>query len=176
MCKHRQPYACARVEGPRSSLRTSRAGCIWRTAGTESVSGVPAAFVRWRNAGRWSGICRNRLILSLAFRIGGPNNYVPIEATPSLPVLLFTLAVSSPDRACFWYRTGGWRHAAIRPRHCGEEQIAPLAEAVRGHRRCLCRADSGVAGVVSAAALLSRSLQNLEHQNFGFETKDRYIA
>src|SRR5205085_1950353 len=35
-----------------------------------------------------------RLILSLAFQIGGPNNYVPIEATPSWPVLLFTLGVS----------------------------------------------------------------------------------
>src|SRR6185437_1186142 len=35
-----------------------------------------------------------RLILHLAFRIGGPNNYVPIEATPSWPVLLFTLVVS----------------------------------------------------------------------------------
>ena len=32
-----------------------------------------------------------RLIVSLAFRIGGPNNYVPIEATPSWPGLLFTL-------------------------------------------------------------------------------------
>ena len=35
-----------------------------------------------------------KLILHLAFQIGGPNNYVPIEATPSWPVLLFTLAVS----------------------------------------------------------------------------------
>ena len=33
-----------------------------------------------------------RLILHLAFQIGGPNNYVPIDATPSWPVLLFTLA------------------------------------------------------------------------------------
>jgi predicted permease len=30
--------------------------------------------------------------------------------------------------------------------------------------------------LLSAAALLGRSLRNLEHQNFGFETKDRYIA
>jgi putative ABC transport system permease protein len=35
-----------------------------------------------------------RLILYLAFEIGGPNNYVPIDATPSWPVLLFALAVS----------------------------------------------------------------------------------
>jgi len=30
--------------------------------------------------------------------------------------------------------------------------------------------------LLSAAALLGKSLQNLEHQNFGFESKDRYIA
>src|SRR3954468_21024261 len=35
-----------------------------------------------------------RLILHLAFENGDPNNYVPISATPSLPVLLFTLCVS----------------------------------------------------------------------------------
>src|ERR1041385_6837376 len=35
-----------------------------------------------------------KLILHLAFKIGGPNNFVPINATPSLPVLLFTLGVS----------------------------------------------------------------------------------
>jgi predicted permease len=30
--------------------------------------------------------------------------------------------------------------------------------------------------LLSAAALLGQSLRNLEHQNFGFETRDRYIA
>ena len=30
--------------------------------------------------------------------------------------------------------------------------------------------------LLSTAALLGKSLRNLEHQNFGFETKDRYIA
>lgn len=30
--------------------------------------------------------------------------------------------------------------------------------------------------LLSTAALLSQSLRNLEHQNFGFETKDRYVA
>jgi hypothetical protein len=34
------------------------------------------------------------MIVSLAFQIGGPNNYVPLQAAPSRPVLLFTLAVS----------------------------------------------------------------------------------
>jgi putative ABC transport system permease protein len=36
-----------------------------------------------------------RLILYLAFQTGGPNNYVPVSATPSWPVLLFTLGISA---------------------------------------------------------------------------------
>src|SRR5579859_1907310 len=35
-----------------------------------------------------------RMILHLAFQIGPPNNYVPINVSPSLPVLLFTLGTS----------------------------------------------------------------------------------
>ena len=30
--------------------------------------------------------------------------------------------------------------------------------------------------LLSAAAMLAQSLRNLEHQNFGFETKDHYLA
>ena len=47
-----------------------------------------------------------RLILHLAFQIGGPNNYVPISATPSWPVLLFTLGISATDGSHFWNRAG----------------------------------------------------------------------
>src|ERR1700733_8096230 len=36
-----------------------------------------------------------RLILYLAFQNSGPNNYVPINATPSWPVLLFTLGTAA---------------------------------------------------------------------------------
>ena len=35
-----------------------------------------------------------RLILYLAFEAGSPNNYVPVSASPSWPVLLFALGVS----------------------------------------------------------------------------------
>src|SRR6185503_4631361 len=35
-----------------------------------------------------------RLILHLAFQLGGPNNYVPVSPEPSWPVLLFALGVS----------------------------------------------------------------------------------
>src|SRR5215471_3313947 len=35
-----------------------------------------------------------RLILHLAFQLGGRNNYVPIDAAPSWPIMLFTLGIS----------------------------------------------------------------------------------
>src|SRR5580658_10200313 len=43
----------------------------------------------------------SKLILYLAFQIGGPNNWVPIDAAPSWPVLLFTLGISIVTGAVF---------------------------------------------------------------------------
>ena len=63
-----------------------------------------------------------------------------------------------------------------RRRRCGAP-AARLAPGARGHRKSLVIAQIAVSIVLlSAAALLGQSLRNLEHQNFGFETKDRYIA
>jgi predicted permease len=117
-----------------------------------------------------------RLILHLAFQIGGPNNFVPIDATPSWPVLLFTLAISMLTGIIFGI-VPAWMTSHADP-----------IEALRGANRSMggnrsWAQKSLVIGQVamslvllSAAALLGRSLRNLEHQNFGFETEGRYIA
>lgn len=117
-----------------------------------------------------------RLILHLAFQIGGPNNYVPISATPSVPVLLFTLGVSVLTGLIF----------GIAPAWVTSH--ADLVEALRGANRSVGSGRSwaqkslviaqGAMSLVllSAAALLGQSLRNLQHQNFGFETQGRYIA
>jgi predicted permease len=117
-----------------------------------------------------------KLIVSLAFRIGGPNNYVPIQTTPSWPVLLFTLGVSVLTGVLFGVAPA-WMAAHTDP-----------VEALRGAKRsvgagrsrvqkALVMAQVAVSLVLlSAAALLSKSLRNLEHQNFGFEMQQRYIA
>jgi predicted permease len=117
-----------------------------------------------------------KLILHLAFQIGGPNNFVPIDATPSWPVLLFTLAISMLTGVIFGI-VPAWMTSHADP----IEALRGANRSVGGHRSWAQR--SLVIGQVamslvllSAAALLGRSLRNLEHQNFGFETEGRYIA
>ena len=117
-----------------------------------------------------------RLILHLAFQIGGPNNYVPIDATPSWPVLLFTLAMSVLTGIIF-----GIAPAWVTSHADPVEALRGVNRSVGGQRswaqKSLVIAQAAMSVVLlSAAALLVQSLRNLEHQNFGFETQGRYIA
>jgi predicted permease len=117
-----------------------------------------------------------RLILHLAFRIGGPNNYVPINATPSFPVLLFTLGISVLTGVIF-----GIAPAWVTSHADPVEALRGANRSVGGGRswaqRCLVIAQGAISLVLlSAAALLDQSLRNLQHQDFGFETQGRYIA
>jgi predicted permease len=117
-----------------------------------------------------------KLIVSLAFQIGGRDNWVPLEAAPSLPVLLFTLAVSVITGVLFGIAPA-WMTSHTDP-----------ADALRGAGRSVGAGRSWVQKslviaqitvsvvLLSAAAMLSQSLRNLEHQNFGFEPQGRYIA
>jgi predicted permease len=117
-----------------------------------------------------------KLIIGLAFQIGGPNNYVPLDPTPSWAVLLFTFAVSLLTGVVFGIAPA-WMVSRTDP-----------ADALRGAGRSVGAGRSWVQKslvigqvavslvLLSAAALLSRSLRNLERQDFGFETEGRYIA
>src|SRR5437763_1084641 len=117
-----------------------------------------------------------RLILHLAFENGGPNSYVPISATPSLPVLLFTLGISVLTGIIF-----GIAPAWVTSQADPVEALRGANRAGGGGRswaqRSLVMAQRAVSVVLlSAAALLGQSLRNLQHQNFGFETQGRYLA
>ena len=117
-----------------------------------------------------------RLILYLAFQNGDPNNFVPVNATPSLPVLFFTFGISVLTGIIFGIAPA-WMTSHADP-----------VEALRGANRAVGGRSSwaqkslviGQAAMslvlLSTAALLGKSLRNLEHQNFGFETEGRYIA
>ncbi|HTC91699.1 MAG TPA: ABC transporter permease [Bryobacteraceae bacterium] len=117
-----------------------------------------------------------RLILYLAFRIGGPHNYVPIDAAPSWPILLFTLGVSVLTGVIFGI-VPAWMTS-----HADPADALRAAGRSVGAGRSLVQKSLVISQVtvslvlLSAAAMLGRSLRNLEHQNFGFETRGRYIA
>lgn len=116
-----------------------------------------------------------RSILHLAFQTG-PNNYVPITATPSWPVLLFTLAVSFSTGIIFGIAPA-WMISQVDP----IEALRGAGRSVAGGgsfaQRSLVIAQAAMSLVLlSAAALLGQSLRNLQHQDFGFEIGGRYIA
>jgi len=117
-----------------------------------------------------------RLILYLAFEIGGPNNYVPVSPAPSWPVLFFTLGVSILTGMIFG-TAPAWMTSHSDP----VEALRGANRSVGGRsswaQKSLVIAQAAMSLVLlSAAALLAQSLRNLEHQNFGFETDGRYIA
>jgi predicted permease len=112
-----------------------------------------------------------RTILHLAFG----NDYVPIQATPSLPVLAFSFTTSFLTGILFGMAPA-WMTANANP-----------AEALRGAGRSTGRRGTwGQKALVvvqaalslvllCAAGLLTRSLTNMQHRNFGFDTTNRYI-
>ncbi len=114
-----------------------------------------------------------RAFLLLAFHGA---KYVPIDAVPSLPVLGYAFLLSLVTGILF-----GTLPAWI-------SSHADPAEALRGGNRTTgARATFPQRSLVvlqatlslillGGAGLLSESLRNLEHQRFGFETKDRLIV
>src|SRR5437660_381860 len=115
-----------------------------------------------------------RLILHLAF--SNPHSDVPISATPSVPVLLFTLGISVLTGIIF-----GIAPAWVTSQSDPVEALRGAQRSVSGGgswaQKSLVIAQGAVSLVLlSAAALLGQSLRNLQHQNFGFETQGRYLA
>jgi predicted permease len=157
----------------RAALGASRARLV-RKALAESlalsvlgaVAGIAVAYVG------------ARLVLSLAFS-GDP--MVPVGAAPSIPVLLFALGISLMTGVVFGIAPA-WMTSHAEP-----------IEALRGANRSV-GSDRGFFGTVgaqktlvivqvavslvllSAAAMLGQSLRNLEHQNFGFDSRGRYLV
>jgi putative ABC transport system permease protein len=117
-----------------------------------------------------------KLILYLAFPPNASNTFVPIDATPSWPVLLFTFGISILTGVVFGIAPA-WMTSHADP----VEALRGANRAVGAQRswaqKLLVIAQTAMSLVLlSAAALLAQSLRNLEHQNFGFETRGRYIA
>ena len=114
-----------------------------------------------------------RAILLLAFRGA---TYVPIDPTPSLPVLLFALAVSVLTGVVFSVAPA-WAASHTRP-------LETLRSAGRGNTERLALPQKSLVVLQAAlslillvgAGLATQSLRQLENQNFGFQTRGRMIV
>jgi len=118
------------------------------------------------------------LILHLAFSRSGA--WVPIDATPSTAVLLFTLAVSVITGLIFGIAPAWMASDAepIKAMH-GANRAVGLNRGVFGSaaQKVLVIVQAAVSLVLlSAAAMLGQSLRNLERQNFGFDAGGRYVV
>jgi putative ABC transport system permease protein len=110
-----------------------------------------------------------RLIVHLAFQTGGPNNFVPISAAPSIPVLLFTLGISVMTGVIFGIAPA-WVTSHADPVEALRGANRSVGSGHSWAQKSLVIAQAAMSLVLlSAAALLGQSLRNLQHQNFGFE-------
>ncbi|HXR78977.1 MAG TPA: ABC transporter permease [Bryobacteraceae bacterium] len=117
-----------------------------------------------------------RLILQFAFPTVDGMAGIPISASPSVPVLLFAVAVSLIAGVSFGIAPA-WMATRVDP-----------MEALRGASRSTLRAGSLprkslvvfqatlTLVLLSAAGLLTATLHNLENQNFGFDRERRIVA
>ncbi|HEV2447492.1 MAG TPA: FtsX-like permease family protein, partial [Candidatus Sulfopaludibacter sp.] len=114
------------------------------------------------------------LILKLAFT--GPEHYIPIDAAPSMPVLLFAFGVSLLTGVAFGIAPA-WMTSQAEPVEALRGANRSTGQGARWPQKALVIGQAAVSLVLlSAAAMLGQSLRNLEHQKFGFETRDRYLA
>ena len=114
------------------------------------------------------------LVLHLAFT--GPNFWVPIDASPSIPVLLFALGISLLTGILFGIAPA-WTTSHAEPVEALRGANRTTGGGARWPQKALVVGQAAVSLVlISAAVMLAQSLRNLEHQNFGFEVEGHYMA
>ncbi len=114
------------------------------------------------------------MILALAFRGA---EYVPLDASPSLPIMAFAFAVSLITGIVFggapaWFSSRANPIEALRGANRASSHDASSTP-----QRALVIVQAALSVVLlCTAGLLIRSLTNLEHQHFGFQTQGRVVV
>jgi predicted permease len=112
-----------------------------------------------------------RIILRLAFQ----DTFVAIHASPSLPVLAFTFGVALLTGILFGVAPA-WITAKTAPADALRGAGRSTRQSGGWTQKSLVIAQAALSLVLlSAAGLLTQSLRNMQGQNFGFETPNRYI-
>ncbi len=114
-----------------------------------------------------------RVILALAFR---GSQFVPIEATPSWPVLVFAFVLCLLTGVAFG-AAPAWINSRANPADALRGAGRAITEGSLLPRRSLVVLQAALSLVLLAGAgLLTESLQKLEHQRFGFQTQGRLLV
>ena len=113
-----------------------------------------------------------KAIVALAFHGA---KYVPIAATPSLPVLAFAFTLSLVTGALFgtapaWFASHADPAEALRGANRSTHDKSSLSQKIL----VIVQATLSVV-LLAGAGLLTHSLQKLEHQDFGYATDHRVI-
>lgn len=124
-------------------------------------------------AGLAVAVGAGRFLLNLAFRGA---HYIPISTAPSLPVLAFTFVLALATGLIF-----GAAPAWFATRTSPIEALRGAGRSTRDHssvtRRVLLILQAAISVVlVAGATMLARSLDRLEHQNFGYRTEGRVLV
>jgi predicted permease len=111
-----------------------------------------------------------KLIVAMAFRNA---NFVPIDASPSLPILGFAFAVSLLTGLLFgvapaWFTSRAQPAEALR----GINRTTRDSSSLPQKSLVVVQATLSLV-LLAGAGLLTRSMQKMAHQNFGFETENR---
>jgi predicted permease len=124
-------------------------------------------------AGLLVAMAAARLLLALAFH---GSHFLPISIMPSLPVLAFAFALSLLTGMIFgaapaWFATRTDPAEALRGAGRGTSDHSGFA------RKALLVVQATLSVVlVAGATMLARSLNKLEHQNFGYQVQGRVVV
>ncbi len=152
----------------RLSLGATRARLV-RAALTESVllsllGGIAGAFLAYIGA---------KAILLIVFRGA---NYVPIDATPSLPTVLFALLLSLLTGIVFGV-TPAWIGTKADPAEGLRTGSRSSSQHSISSQKTLVIVQTALSVVLLVVAgLVTQSLRNLEKTNFGFQARGRLLA
>ena len=115
-----------------------------------------------------------KFILHLA--VTEPDSWSPVDAAPSIPVLLFALGLSILTGIIFGI-VPAWMTSRAEPIEALHGVNRSTGRNRQWAQKTLVIGQAALSLVLlSAAAMLGQSLRNRERQNFGFETSSRYLA
>jgi predicted permease len=124
-------------------------------------------------AGLGLALAGTRMLLRLVFPLA---SYVPIDTSPSIPVLLFALTVSLASGLLFgigpaWLTSRAEAMEVLRGGARGSTDAGSVL------RKTLVVAQAALSlSLIAGAGLMAQSLRNLVHQKMGFDTGGRVVA